>query len=335
MRFQHLMIACLLALFTAHLCIGADATIEKSIERAKDKRQQDLDRAGVAFRATVDRANNTLAKLLETAAANTRKKDAARADSLAKLAEAAKAGEAVESDTGDKLLDGAVKRRAADVEQANKVFKAAVARANETMEKSYDLAIAGYKKKSDARADELAKEFGEIKAAEVTPPGPGESVADASARSAPGHVELIKSVGENLVTADGKTVASKQLASQDYVLVYFSAHWCGPCRAFTPDLVKFHNDYSKTGKFEVILVSSDRSEKDMFGYMTEAKMPWLSIPYNNVGASGLSQKHGVIGIPHLALLDKQGNIVSSAVENGQYVGPRKVLADLKAKLGVK
>ncbi|XP_052128314.1 nucleoredoxin-like [Frankliniella occidentalis] len=42
--------------------------------------------------------------------------------------------------------------------------------------------------------------------------------------------------------------------------VYFSAHWCPPCKAFTPQLVRTYNAVRERGiSFEVIFVSSDRS----------------------------------------------------------------------------
>ncbi|KAK3933257.1 Nucleoredoxin [Frankliniella fusca] len=41
--------------------------------------------------------------------------------------------------------------------------------------------------------------------------------------------------------------------------VYFSAHWCPPCKAFTPQLVNTYNAVRERGhSFEVIFVSSDR-----------------------------------------------------------------------------
>jgi len=62
--------------------------------------------------------------------------------------------------------------------------------------------------------------------------------------------------------------------------LYFSAHWCPPCRGFTPELAKFYKQMKeKVGdKFEIIFISSDRSEGDWKGYFAE--MPWLSIPFS-------------------------------------------------------
>jgi nucleoredoxin len=63
-------------------------------------------------------------------------------------------------------------------------------------------------------------------------------------------------------TADLKTkdgVVSPASLAGKYVGVYFSAHWCPPCRRFTPKLASTYNFLQATGKpFEVIFVSADR-----------------------------------------------------------------------------
>ena len=52
-------------------------------------------------------------------------------------------------------------------------------------------------------------------------------------------MDIIK--GQNLVKADGSSVAADAaLGGKKIVLIYFSAHWCPPCRAFTPMLKDFY-----------------------------------------------------------------------------------------------
>ena len=52
-------------------------------------------------------------------------------------------------------------------------------------------------------------------------------------------MDILKSV--NLIKADGtKKPSSEALAGKDIILIYFSAHWCPPCRGFTPILKDFY-----------------------------------------------------------------------------------------------
>eukprot|EP00124_Ichthyophonus_hoferi_P004637 Ihof_evm6s536 gene=Ihof_evmTU6s536 len=44
-----------------------------------------------------------------------------------------------------------------------------------------------------------------------------------------------------LIRRDGSEVKPSELANKP-VLLYFSAHWCPPCRAFTPVLAEFYEE---------------------------------------------------------------------------------------------
>lgn len=51
--------------------------------------------------------------------------------------------------------------------------------------------------------------------------------------------------GKTLRKADGSThQADTALEGKGIVLIYFSAHWCPPCRAFTPVLKDFYEVHS-------------------------------------------------------------------------------------------
>ncbi len=93
----------------------------------------------------------------------------------------------------------------------------------------------------------------------------------------PGIKDLL---GNTVINGSGEDVATNQLG--EYVGLYFSAHWCPPCRGFTPKLVEFYNGFkqSDTGKtFDVVFVSSDRDENSFQEYFRE--MPWLALPFSD------------------------------------------------------
>lgn len=133
-----------------------------------------------------------------------------------------------------------------------------------------------------------------------------------AANRPPPSKALIDMFGKELVNARKKKVDLSELAAADKIGIYFSAHWCPPCRAFTPQLVKTYNALKKDGKnFEVVFVSSDRNEGGMYGYMKEAKMPWLALPFNSNQKGMLANKFRVRGIPRLVIVDADGKILSN------------------------
>ncbi|UJR11340.1 hypothetical protein I4U23_015521 [Adineta vaga] len=107
------------------------------------------------------------------------------------------------------------------------------------------------------------------------------------------------------VDLDAKDLKSKIIG------LYFSAHWCPPCRNFTPKLVAFYQQYAQAKNFEIIFLSSDSDEQSFYNYYHE--MPWLRLDYRErEKKQELEYKYGVNGIPMLVLLDgKSGNIIST------------------------
>ncbi|MDR0534999.1 MAG: redoxin family protein [Puniceicoccales bacterium] len=100
------------------------------------------------------------------------------------------------------------------------------------------------------------------------------------------------------------------LESKKYLFLYFSAHWCPPCRQFTPKLVDFYNKNAKNGDFDLIFVSADRSIEEMADYMSSTKMPWFAIPPKSDIVKALGEKFKVEYIPHLVLLGKDGEVLA-------------------------
>ncbi|VGO15562.1 Thiol-disulfide oxidoreductase ResA [Pontiella desulfatans] len=116
--------------------------------------------------------------------------------------------------------------------------------------------------------------------------------------------------GDELRDADKKKVSVDALAGKT-IGIYFSAHWCPPCRAFTPELVKFHKKMQQKDKpFEIVFVSSDREKAAMYEYMEDMDMPWLALPFGDDHKGALSSKYGVRGIPMLVIINKDGELIT-------------------------
>lgn len=124
-------------------------------------------------------------------------------------------------------------------------------------------------------------------------------------------------LGPTLVNANGKPVpVATAFGNNRLIGLYFSAHWCGPCRGFTPELVKFYKECRKHRKsLEIVFISSDKTKQDMKGYMHEMNMPWLAMPFDSQKAVSIRHKYQIAGIPMLVILDQFGRVVSS---NGRW-----------------
>lgn len=110
-------------------------------------------------------------------------------------------------------------------------------------------------------------------------------------------------LGPSLVDADGTLFqTSEKLKDVNIVGLYFSAHWCLPCRKFTQDLVNAYNKHMIHKKCQIIFISSDRNDACFKEYMKE--MPWVAVPFKSREVKArLSSKYGVRGIPKFVLLD--------------------------------
>lgn len=138
-----------------------------------------------------------------------------------------------------------------------------------------------------------------------------------------------------LPTAEGtEPFAFAGRPEPDFYVIYYSASWCGPCRQFTPIWVARYNNLKERGlnNFEVFFVSWDESSKDMLGYMREDKMPWPGVNLIYAKSNKYLRRAEGNGIPCLAILDRDGNILSHSYQNGEYIGPDAVVNHLMALL---
>merc|ERR1711937_917801 len=107
-----------------------------------------------------------------------------------------------------------------------------------------------------------------------------------------------EALGSEFVDSDMCTVGLEAIAGKTLGL-YFSAHWCPPCRGFTPKLKEWYAEAKNKG-VEIVFVSADESAKAMKDYMKESHGDWLAIEHGTPLSKSLPTKFGVQGIPTLA-----------------------------------
>jgi len=114
-----------------------------------------------------------------------------------------------------------------------------------------------------------------------------------------------------------------ELDKCDVVGLYFSAHWCPPCRGFTPVLSKAFTDISGAGKsFQIVFLSSDRDEGSFNDYHKE--MSFLALPFAESDIKeALSTKYSISGIPTLILVDGKTGEMITADGRGKISGDPK------------
>lgn len=121
-------------------------------------------------------------------------------------------------------------------------------------------------------------------------------------------------LGAQLLTKGGMQATEQALGGAPCVLLYFSAHWCPPCRGFTPRLAAAFNAPGVAGQAQVVFVSRDRDLPSYMGYYAE--MPWTALPFGSPQTEMLMTMFGVRGIPTLVALDgRTGRVLeASAVQ---------------------
>ena len=124
---------------------------------------------------------------------------------------------------------------------------------------------------------------------------------------------LLELIPQELKSKTGITALSEVIETP-IIGLYFSAHWCPPCRGFTPILSEFYKKVNEEKKqIEIIFVSCDRDSKSFDEYYNN--MPWLTIPFDNEMRNTISEAFGINGIPALLIFDNKGNLIDTDGRN--------------------
>ncbi|RLN61534.1 hypothetical protein BBJ29_005062 [Phytophthora kernoviae] len=118
-------------------------------------------------------------------------------------------------------------------------------------------------------------------------------------------------IQNELQLKNGEVVPTSQaLDGKKVIGLYFSGHYCPPCRKFTPLLDVVYSDIKDAGHtdVEIVFVSSDKEEGKFKEYYEE--MPWLALPYARRDLKlELCEKFGIKTVPTLIFFNEKGEVV--------------------------
>lgn len=125
---------------------------------------------------------------------------------------------------------------------------------------------------------------------------------------------FLEAMTPTVLDSEGRSVPTESLRGR-VIGLYFSAHWCGPCRQFTPFLTswlaEFQQLHPKGTKFAVVFVSRDHGAAEFAQYRAEMNFAALPFDVAQAQGSGLAAKYGVQGIPALVVVQSDGTVITS------------------------
>merc|ERR1712224_179010 len=139
----------------------------------------------------------------------------------------------------------------------------------------------------------------------ITMDGTSEVGADKEGENFPWTPKTFVEIWPNQIIAPKaatEDVIESSSLKDKYLMLFFSAHWCPPCRAFTPKLSEVYKKMkSERDDFELVFVSSDKTEEafnEYFGEMTFCALQFSLRDTKNK----LSKNYEVQDIPTLVML---------------------------------
>jgi len=109
---------------------------------------------------------------------------------------------------------------------------------------------------------------------------------------------------------NGNMIALSDFVGKGYVMIDFTATWCGPCRVGKPAMIATYNKYKDRG-FNIVGVWFDSSHEAWISGMKALNLPdWPQMSDLKGWQSEGQLQYVTSGIPHSVLIDPNGIIIA-------------------------
>lgn len=139
----------------------------------------------------------------------------------------------------------------------------------------------------------------------------------ASEAGAPGRLIEELAAARLVNPSNGQPAALDLNSRPKYVVMYRGAGWCGPCQAFSPELVKLLKEKApSSADVALIYVSADNNSAEAKAYTSKIGIDWPTIYYKRTDQ--LPAFYSLFGdaIPQLVVTDRHGKVVVDSAKIG-------------------
>ena len=133
------------------------------------------------------------------------------------------------------------------------------------------------------------------------------------AEKAKGAIRRLNSIGEKM-TLGGTTLNGKRLDVGDYrgkvVLIHYWADWCDICKE---EFVQLNKLRAKYPDLRLIGVNCDNDLATARASSAKTKVSWPQLHSKGGYNSGFAAEMGIVSLPSMILIDKNGQIISTTI----------------------
>lgn len=132
----------------------------------------------------------------------------------------------------------------------------------------------------------------------------------------------------NLQDIDEKTYRLSDYLGK-YVLVEFSASWCGWCKKEVPFLKQVFNEHKDNPNFVMFTINLDDEREKWIADVNEFNLPWPVISDLKAFKGDVANAYNIHGIPATFLIDPEGKIVEKNLRGDTMIATvRQYLKDM-------